>query len=69
VGGEKEQGEQEEEEEQVLQCDQPPVKPYLKVRVSILVHGQESSRRRRRSRSSSVTSFRSSLTSRSGSVF
>jgi hypothetical protein len=41
VGGEKEQEEQ--EEEQVLQCDQPPVKPYLKVRVSTLVHGQESS--------------------------
>jgi hypothetical protein len=44
VGGEKEQEEQEEEGEQVLQCDQPPVKPYLKVRVSTLVHGQGSSR-------------------------
>jgi hypothetical protein len=43
VGGEKEQEEQDEEEEQVLQCDQPPVKPYLKVRVSTLVHDQGSS--------------------------
>jgi hypothetical protein len=69
-GGEKEQEEQEEEEEQVLQCDQPPVKPYLKVRVKTLIHGQGQvfRRRRRGNRSFSVISLRSSLTSRSGSV-
>jgi hypothetical protein len=51
--------------EQVLQCDKPPVKPYLKVRISTLVHDQGSSSLAgggwRGSRSSSVTTSRQAL--------